>query len=137
MKSAYPVKVFRVLSEPDKHDTRSDGTYPKAYRLLQANDLSDSEWCITFNGTLMNGGQVRNMIPDKATAWADVRVNRLTDLKYIEQRYRERIATQTPLVPDTTVEADFEQRRPPLEVTDASRALARTAQVIMPSLVVP
>ncbi len=101
-----------------------------AHRILQANDLSDPEQRITFNWTLMNGGQVRNMIPDKATAWADVRVNRLADLKLIEQRYHERLATQTSLVPDTTAETGFEQRRPPLEVTDASRVLGRKAQVI-------
>lgn len=101
-----------------------------AHRILQANDLSDPEQRIKFNWTLMNGGQVRNIIPDKATAWADVRVDRLADLGLIEQRYRERIATQTSLVPDTTVEAGFEQRRPPLEVTDASRVLGRKALVI-------
>lgn len=105
-----------------------------AHRILQMNDLSDPERRIKFNWTLINGGQVRNMIPDKATAWADVRVNRLTDLERIEQRYRERIAMQTPLVPDTTVEIGFEQRRPPLEASDASRALARTAQVIYAEL---
>lgn len=101
-----------------------------AHRILQANDLSDPEQRIKFNWTLMNGGQVRNMIPDKATAWADVRVNRLADLRLIEQRYRERIATQTSLVPDTTLEVGFEQRRPPLEATDASRVLGRKAQAI-------
>jgi glutamate carboxypeptidase len=101
-----------------------------AHRLLQLNDLSDPERRIKFNWTLMNGGQVRNTIPDQASASADVRVNRLADLAFIEQRYRERVAAQVPLVPDTTVEASFEQRRPPLEATDASRALARTAQAI-------
>lgn len=105
-----------------------------AHRVLQANDLSDSERRIKFNWTLMNGGQVRNMIPGLATALADVRVNRLIDLTFIEQRYRERIAMQAPLVPDTTVEIGFEPRRPPLEPTDASRALARTAQVIYAEL---
>lgn len=101
-----------------------------AHRILQTNDLSDPDRRIKFNWTLMTGGQVRNMIPDKATAWADVRVNRLSDLEFIEQRYRERIATQIPLVPDTTVEVEFEQRRPPLEATDVSRALGRMAQAI-------
>lgn len=100
------------------------------HRILQTNDLSDPERRIKFNWTLMNGGQVRNMVPDKATAWADVRVDRLADLQFIEQRYRERIAAQTWFVPDTTVEASFEQRRPPLEATEVSRLLGRTAQTI-------
>ena len=101
-----------------------------AHRLLQTNDLSDPARRIKFNWTLANGGQVRNMIPAQASASADVRVNRLADLDLIEQRFRERIAAQTPLVPGTTVEASFEQRRAPLEATDAARALARTAQAI-------
>lgn len=101
-----------------------------AHRLLQLNDLSDAERRIKFNWTLMNGGLVRNMIPDQATATADVRVNRLADLDAIEQLYRERVAVQIPLIPDTKFEARFEQRRPPLEATDASRSVARTAQAI-------
>jgi len=70
-----------------------DRTYPDAHRLLLRMDLSDPERRITFNWTLVNRGQVRNMIPDQATATADVRVNRLVDLDVIEQRYHERVAT--------------------------------------------
>lgn len=105
-----------------------------AHRLLQTNDLSDPARRIKFNWTLASGGQVRNMIPDRASATADVRVNRLADLDVIAQRYRERIAAQAPLVPDTTVEANFEKRRVPLEATDASRALGRKAQAIYAEL---
>jgi len=101
-----------------------------AHRLLQTNDLSDPAQRIKFNWTLVNGGQVRNMIPDHASATADVRVNRLADLEVIERRFRERVASQAPLIPDTTVEVGFEKRRAPLEATDTSRALARTAQAI-------
>ena len=39
---------------------------------------------------------------------------------------RERIRNQ--LIPDTKVEMTFERRRPPLELTEAARALARHAQ---------
>lgn len=105
-----------------------------AHRLLATNDLSDPARRIKFNWTLANGGQVRNMIPDQASATADVRVNRLSDLDVIAQRYRERIAAQAPLVPDTSVEANFEKRRAPLEATDASRALAGKAQAIYAEL---
>lgn len=105
-----------------------------AHRLLQTNDLSDPARRIKFNWTLVNGGQVRNMIPDQASATADVRVNRLADLDAVAQRYRERIAAQTPLVPGTTVDAKFEKRRAPLEPTDASRAMARKAQAIYAEL---
>ncbi len=101
-----------------------------AHRLLQTADLSDAQRRVKFNWTLVSGGQVRNMIPDRASATADVRVNRLADLDWIERRLRERIGSQTSLVPDTAVEVAFERRRAPLEATEASRALARTAQSI-------
>ena len=61
-----------------------------------------------------------------ATASADVRVVKMSDLVAVEKQFRERITKH--LVPDTQVEAGFERRRPPLEPTDASRALARRAQ---------
>ena len=101
-----------------------------AHRLLQTVDLGDRERRVKFNWTLASGGQVRNMIPDRASATADVRVNRLADLDWIERRLRERIASHPPLVAGTIVDVKFETRRAPLEASDASRALARTAQSI-------
>jgi glutamate carboxypeptidase len=61
-----------------------------------------------------------------ASAVADVRVRRIADYDGIEQKVRERISNQ--LIPDTKVEMTFERRRPPLELTEAARALARHAQ---------
>jgi len=101
-----------------------------AHRLLQLNDLSDPARRIKFNWTLAKGGQVRNMIPDHASAIADVRVNRLSDLEDVEQRYRARVMAQRPLIAGTSIEVGFEYRRAPLQATEASRALARTAQAI-------
>lgn len=101
-----------------------------AHRLLQTADLSDRERRVKFNWTLASGGQVRNMIPDRASATADVRANRLADLDWIERRLRERIASQPPLVAGTIVDVKFETRRAPLEASAASWALARTAQSI-------
>jgi glutamate carboxypeptidase len=96
--------------------------------LLQTNDLSDAERGIKFNWTLSNGGNTRNVIPEWATASADVRVRRISDFEAIEKRFRDRVRNQ--LIPDTHVEAGFERRRVPLEVTEASRALAKKAQQI-------
>jgi glutamate carboxypeptidase len=45
---------------------------------------------------------------------------------------RERIKNK--LIPDTTVEMTFERRRPPLEMTPASQALAKHAQRIYAEL---
>jgi len=103
-----------------------------AHQILQTRDLSDAERGIKFNWTLTSGGNTRNVIPELATASADVRVRRVSDLDVIEKRFRDRV--QTKLIPDTQVEAGFERRRAPLEVTDASRALAKKAQAIYAEL---
>jgi glutamate carboxypeptidase len=81
-----------------------------------------------MNWTIASAGTNRNVIPANASATADVRVLRIADYDGIEQKVRERIKKQ--LIADTTVEMTFERRRPPLEVTAASRALARHAQGI-------
>ena len=97
-----------------------------AHQILQTSDLSDAGQRIKFNWTLASGGQTRNVIPELATASADVRVNRIADFDVIEKRFRERVKKQR--IADAQVEAGFERRRAPLVATDASRALARRAQ---------
>jgi glutamate carboxypeptidase len=100
--------------------------YELAHQILQTRDLSDPATGVKMNWTLANAGDNRNVIPAKASAVADVRVLRIADYDGIEQKVRERIKNQ--LIPDTKVEMTFERRRPPLEMTDASRALAQHAQ---------
>jgi glutamate carboxypeptidase len=81
-----------------------------------------------MNWTIASAGTNRNVIPANASAAADVRVLRVADYDGIEQKVRERIRKQ--LIEDTTVEMTFERRRPPLEATPASRALAKHAQAV-------
>jgi glutamate carboxypeptidase len=102
--------------------------YEMAHQVLQTRDLSDPEIGLKMNWTIARAGTNRNVIPADATAMADVRVLRVADYDGIEQKVRERIKKQ--LIADTTVEMTFERRRPPLEVTPASRALAAHAQGI-------
>jgi glutamate carboxypeptidase len=102
--------------------------YELAHQILQTRDLSDPEIGVKMNWTLAQAGRTRNMIPPNAQAVADVRVLRLADYDGIEKKVRERIKTQ--LLPETKVEMIFERRRPPLQATDASRALGRHAQQI-------
>ncbi len=103
-------------------------------QILQTNDLSVPSRGIKFNWTLTTGGITRNIIPELATASADVRVNKVSDLEVVDKAFRERIASNRKLVPDTRVEASFERRRAPLEATEASRAVARKAQAIYAEL---
>jgi glutamate carboxypeptidase len=102
--------------------------YELAHQILQTRDLSNPEIGLKMNWTIANAGTVRNAIPANASATADVRVLRVADYDGIEQKVRELIKRQ--LIPDTTVDMSFERRRPPLEATPASRALAKHAQDI-------
>jgi glutamate carboxypeptidase len=106
--------------------------YEMAHQVLQARDLSRPDVGIKMNWTLGKAGSNRNVIPAEAQAQADVRVLRVSDYEEIEKSVRERIKTQ--LLPEAKIEMLFERRRPPLEATDASRALAKHAQAVYKEL---
>jgi glutamate carboxypeptidase len=102
--------------------------YELAHQVLQTRDFSDPAVGLKMNWTLANAGTTRNMIPPTAQAVADVRVLRVTEYDAIESKVRDAMKKQ--LLPDAKVEMNFERRRPPLEATAASRALAKHAQEI-------
>ena len=102
--------------------------YELAHQVLQMRDLTDASAGIKLNWTIAAAGATRNVIPAEARATADFRVLRVSAYDEVERIVRERIREQ--LIPDTTVDVSFERRRPPLEVTDESRALAGHAQSI-------
>jgi glutamate carboxypeptidase len=106
--------------------------YELAHQIMQMRDLSDPSIGLKMNWTLASAGNNRNVIPAMASAVADVRVLRVADYDTIEQRVRERMKNQ--LIPDTKVKVIFERRRPPLEMTPASRALAKHAQRVYSEL---
>ena len=99
--------------------------YELSHQVLQARDLSNPKVGQHVNWTMARAGIVRNMIPPGAQAQADIRVDRVSDLDGIEQTLRERIKNK--LLPEAEVTLDFERRRPPLQATDASRALGAHA----------
>ncbi|WP_431512032.1 M20/M25/M40 family metallo-hydrolase [Variovorax sp. DAIF25] len=102
--------------------------YELSHQILQMRDLSDPATGLKMNWTTSKSGSNRNVIPASATAGADVRVLKVADYDRIEQQVNERVKKQ--LIPEAKVELKFERRRPPLEATDASRALAQHAQAI-------
>ncbi|MDN6885248.1 M20/M25/M40 family metallo-hydrolase [Variovorax sp. CAN2819] len=102
--------------------------YELSHQILQMRDLSDPATGLKMNWTISKSGTNRNVIPASATAAADVRVLKVSDYDRIEQQVNERVKKQ--LIPEAKVELKFERRRPPLEATDASRALVRHAQQI-------
>ena len=102
--------------------------YEMAHQLLQLDDLSDPDVGFKVNWTLAQVGTNRNVIPAEAVATADVRMLRLEDFERLESRIEERISNR--LIPDTEISLRFENRRPPLQASDASRALAAHGQQI-------
>ena len=106
--------------------------YELAHQVLQTRDFSDPAVGLKMNWTLANAGTTRNMIPPGAQAVADVRVLRVADYDAIEKRVRDVIKKQ--LLPEAKVEMNFERRRPPLEATAASHALAKHAREIYAEL---
>jgi glutamate carboxypeptidase len=113
----------------------SDGRnalYELAHQILQMRDLSDPQTGATLNWTVARAGAVRNIIPAAAEATADARVLRLRDWDVLEARLKERVTRK--LIPDTQVTVILERRRPPLEPTPASRAMAAHAAKVYQSI---
>ncbi|MET3182452.1 UNVERIFIED_ORG: glutamate carboxypeptidase [Variovorax guangxiensis] len=102
--------------------------YELSHQVLQMRDLSDPATGLKMNWTISKSGTNRNVIPASATAAADVRVLKVSDYDRIEQQVNERVKKQ--LIPEAKVELKFERRRPPLESSEASIAMARHAQRI-------
>jgi glutamate carboxypeptidase len=102
--------------------------YELSHQILQMRDLSDPATGLKMNWTISKSGSNRNVIPAAASAGADVRVLKVGDYDRIEKQVQERVKKQ--LIPEAKVEMKFERRRPPLEATDASRALAGHAQQV-------
>jgi glutamate carboxypeptidase len=102
--------------------------YEMAHQVLQMRDLSDAKSGLKMNWTMARAGLVRNMIPPEASAEADVRVERLDDFEGLEEKLRARIKNK--LLPESQVSLVFERRRPPLQPTAASRAVAAHAQSV-------
>jgi glutamate carboxypeptidase len=100
--------------------------YELSHQILQMRDLSDAATGVKFNWTIAQAGTVRNSIPAKATAAADVRVLRVADFESIEPKVAARITNK--LIPDTKVAFNFERRRPPLQASPAGVAMANYAK---------
>lgn len=122
-------KASHAGSAPEKG---VNAFYEMAHQVLQMRDLSDPSTGLKMNWTVAQAGTNRNVIPATATAGADVRVTKVADYDRVEKEINERAKKQ--LIPDAKVEVKFERRRPPLESSAASMALAKHAQGIYAEL---
>lgn len=102
--------------------------YELSHQLLQLRDLSVPERGLKVNWTVAKAGVVRNMIPPEASAQADVRLLRVSDLQALDSQLQSRI--QRHLLPGSEVSVTLENRRPPLEPSDAARRVGAHAQQI-------
>lgn len=102
--------------------------YEMAHQILQARDLSDPKHGKQLNWTMAKAGSVRNAIPAEAVANGDARADRVSDFDGMEAELRKRI--QNKLLPESEISLTFTRNRPPLQATDASRALAAKAKAL-------
>ncbi|AMG35462.1 M20/M25/M40 family metallo-hydrolase [Achromobacter xylosoxidans] len=106
-----------------------------SHQILQLKDLSKPEEGLKLNWTVAQAGTNRNVIPGQATAQADARALKVADFDALERTLQERI--QKKLLPEAKVSIKFEVRRPPLEATPASRALANHGVAIYEEIGLP
>jgi glutamate carboxypeptidase len=102
--------------------------YELAHQVLQLSNLSEQDTGLKLSWTVAQAGTNRNVIPDRAVATGDIRMLRIEDFERLQARIQERISNK--LIPDTEVVATYENRRPPLTATPASRALSDHAKRI-------
>jgi glutamate carboxypeptidase len=102
--------------------------YELAHQVLQLSNLSEQDTGLKLSWTVAQAGTNRNVIPDRAVATGDIRMLRVEDFERLQARIEERISNK--LIPDTEVMLTYENRRPPLTATPASRALSDHAKSI-------
>ncbi|MYZ42374.1 M20/M25/M40 family metallo-hydrolase [Schauerella aestuarii] len=133
--SAYLTVQGRTSHAGSRPEGGVNALYELAHQVLQMDDLSQNDAGLKLNWTVAQAGTNRNVIPGQATAQADARALKVSDFDALEAAMRERI--QKKLLPESKVDLKFEVRRPPLQATDASRALAAHGKTIYDELGLP
>jgi len=99
-----------------------------AHQIVQLKDLGDPAKGTTVNWTMAKAGEKANIIPDLATAQADMRYSDVTESDRVLADAK-RIA-QNKLIPETETVITLHKGRPPLAKNDGSESLAKTAQAL-------
>jgi glutamate carboxypeptidase len=99
-----------------------------AHQLLQTEDIAKSIPGTQLNWTTAQAGTVRNQIPEKAVAGADVRVTIADGVERLQAALDEKVKQK--LIADTETTVKIEAGRPAFVAGDAGRALAREGQAI-------
>jgi glutamate carboxypeptidase len=104
-----------------------------SYQLVQTRDIASSVPGSQLNWTYANSGIVRNQIPEKAVASADVRLFAQDAAQRLLVALQAKVA-EGRLVPDTTTTVRLVVGRPPFAGDDRSKALAEKAKAIYAEL---
>jgi len=99
-----------------------------AHQVLQVGKLGDGSKLTTVNVTVLKAGDAANVIPDHATAFADVRVAVPEEFDRVERDLAR--ASADKLIPDTQVKATLVRGFPPMPRNAATDQLAAKAQAI-------
>ncbi|WP_427185261.1 M20/M25/M40 family metallo-hydrolase [Bordetella bronchialis] len=133
--AAYLTVEGRTSHAGSRPEGGVNALYELSHQILQLDDLSKPQEGLKLNWTVAQAGTNRNVIPGNATAQADARALRVADFDALEKALQERVKNK--LLPESKVSMKFEVRRPPLEATPASRALAEHGKAIYQELGMP
>ena len=104
-----------------------------AHQLLQTRDIAAGVPGTQLNWTTAKAGEVRNQIPESATATADVRLTAGDGAQKLQAALSEKVAASR-LVPDTQTTVTVTVGRPPFVASEAGKALAAHARGIYAEL---
>lgn len=99
-----------------------------AHQVLQLRKLENKEKGTSINFTVFHSGDKSNVIPDSATARADMRTPDLEEFDRVEKAGREMVMNK--LIPDTQVKFTLTRNRPAFPRNQNTEALIRRAQSI-------
>lgn len=97
-----------------------------SHQIIQLKDLGDPAKGTTVNWTLAKAGEKANIIPDLATAEADMRYSDVSENARV-MADAERISKNS-LIPDTQITLTLNKGRPPLAKNESSESLAKIAR---------
>jgi glutamate carboxypeptidase len=109
-------------------ETGRNAAVELANQVLQMRNLGDARTQTTVNFTVLKTGEAKNVIPDAATGYGDVRVAIPEEFDRVEKDMA-RISATT-LIPDTQVKTSVIRGFPPMPRNAKSDALAEKAQAI-------
>ncbi|HEV7814179.1 MAG TPA: glutamate carboxypeptidase [Janthinobacterium sp.] len=103
-----------------------------ASQIVQLKDLGSAAKGTTVNWTMIQAGERANVIPDKASATADMRMSDLGEIARVQHDANDIVRRQ--LIPGTEVSVTVENRRPPFSRNPASDRLGALAGQIYAEL---